>query len=263
MNRCALLVALLIVAGSAAQANPVALSDTQRVRLEHGEIVVLDVLPPGGSLGRGQGGTALTLVNAPLETVWRVLVDYPHHSGLYPRVTSAEVLEADADHALVRYVVGLGPFSFGFHVNNYPDEARGRLVWRLDRDRRNGLFRDTWGYWQVEPRGYRVCQDHALAARLDLPVAPRVAEKAVAPVAVEAPHEAAACFVRVVVHVEAERERAQADDVANERMVGVRLEHLGAGDAGVEPRVVGIIHEHSPHRLEGRIDEREGGSALP
>src|SRR5206468_12074664 len=44
MNRCALLVALLIVAGSAAQANPVALSDTQRVRLEHGEIVVLDVL---------------------------------------------------------------------------------------------------------------------------------------------------------------------------------------------------------------------------
>src|SRR3989442_6015198 len=147
MKRCALLVALLIVAGSAAQANPVALSDKQLVRLERGEIVVLDVLPPGGRLERGQGGTALTLVNAPLETVWRVLVDYPHHSGLYPRVTSPEVLEADAAHALVRYVVGLGPFSFGFHRNNYPDEAHGRLLRRLHRDRRNGRFRDTCGYW--------------------------------------------------------------------------------------------------------------------
>ena len=169
MNRCALLVALLIVAGSAAQANPVALSDTQRVRLEHGEIVVLDVLPPGGSLGRGQGGTAVTLVNAPTETVWRVLVDYPHHSGLYPRVTSAEVLEADADHALVRYIIGLGPFSFGFHVNNYPDEARGRLVWRLDRYRENSLFRDTWGYWQVESCGESVMLTYAMAARTALP----------------------------------------------------------------------------------------------
>jgi len=169
MKRCALLVALLIVAGSAAQANPVALSDKQLVRLERGEIVVLDVLPPGGRVERGQGGTALTLVNAPLETVWRVLVDYPHHSGLYPRVTSAEVLEADADHALVRYVVGLGPFSFGFHVNNYPDEARGRLVWRLDRDRENSLFRDTWGYWQVESRGESVMLTYAMAARTALP----------------------------------------------------------------------------------------------
>ena len=87
MKRCALLVALLIVAGSPAQANPVALSGTQLLRLERGEIIVLDLLPPGGSLGRGQGGTALTLVNAPADTVWRVLVDYPHHSGLYPRVT--------------------------------------------------------------------------------------------------------------------------------------------------------------------------------
>src|SRR5256885_9758852 len=72
------------------------------------------------------------------------MIRRPPRSTLFPyttlfrsRVTSAEVLEVDADHALVRYVIGLGPFSFGFHVNNYPDEACGRLVWRLDRDRAN------------------------------------------------------------------------------------------------------------------------------
>jgi hypothetical protein len=46
----------------------------------------------------------MTLVNASRETVWDVLVDYPRHRGLYPRVTTARVLEAGADHAVVRYV---------------------------------------------------------------------------------------------------------------------------------------------------------------
>lgn len=169
MKRRVLLVALVIVAGSAAQANPVGLSPNQLWRLEHGEIVVLDVVPPGGGMRPGQGGTAVTFVNASPKKVWRVLVDYPRHSGLYPRVTSAEVLEADRGHTLVRYVVGVGPLSFGFHVNNYPDEAHGRLVWQLDRERRNSLFHDTWGYWQVEPHGAGVMLTYAMAARTTLP----------------------------------------------------------------------------------------------
>lgn len=169
MKRCAPLVALLIVAGSPALANPVGLSDGELRRLDHGEVVVLDIVPPGGSREPGQGGTAVTLVHASPQTVWQVLVDYPRHAELYPRVTSSEVLEAAADHTLVRYVVGVGPFSFGFHVNNYPDAARGRLVWRLDRDRRNGLFRDTWGYWQVDSRGAGALLTYAMAAHMLLP----------------------------------------------------------------------------------------------
>src|SRR5207247_11075268 len=93
----------------------------------------------------------------------------PHPSGRYGRVAGAEVHEAHAGGALVRDVGGLGPCSFGSHVNNYPDEERGRLVWSLGRDRRNGLFRDTWGYWQVEPRGEGVILTYAMAARTALP----------------------------------------------------------------------------------------------
>jgi len=112
---------------------------------------------------------AAALVDAAPDTVWRVLVDYPRHSGLYPNVVEATVLEADAAHALVRYVVGVGPFSFGFHVNNYPDAARGRLAWSLDRGRRNGLFRESFGYWQLEPRSEGVLLTYAMAARTTLP----------------------------------------------------------------------------------------------
>lgn len=79
------------------------------------------------------------------------------------------MLEADATRALVRYAVGVGPFSFGFHVNNFPEESRGRLVWRLAHDRPNDLFRDSWGYWQVEPQARGAIVTYAMAARTVLP----------------------------------------------------------------------------------------------
>src|SRR3989304_1947813 len=120
----ALLLAVLIVARTAAPATPLALSSDQLERLARREIVVVDPLPPGAPAAARSGGTALALVKAAPDTVWGVLVDYPRHSGLYPNVVEATVLEADAARALVRYVVGVGPFSFGFQLNNFPCAAR-------------------------------------------------------------------------------------------------------------------------------------------
>lgn len=159
------LLAALTAVSWRVQANSVTLSEDQLRRLDRGDVVVLDVLPPGGTGKVDQGGTAMALSQASPDAVWRVLVDYPAHRGLYPRVVAADVLAAHDAHALVRYVVGVGPFSFGFHVNNYPDTARRRLEWRLDHARSNGLFDDGWGYWQIEPHGGGVKLTYAMAAR--------------------------------------------------------------------------------------------------
>ncbi len=169
MTRALTLAALLILAVWTPAVNSLGLSDAERRRLEDGEVVVLEILPPGRDGRMAQGGTALSLVNAPPETVWQLLTDYPGHVGLYPRVTTAEVLESDASHAMVRYVVGVGLFSFGFHVDNYPDPVRRRLAWRLAPGRSNGLFRENWGYWQVEPHGDGTMLTYAIAARTVLP----------------------------------------------------------------------------------------------
>jgi ribosome-associated toxin RatA of RatAB toxin-antitoxin module len=165
----AILVVLLTVFSSAppALATP-PLSSSERQRLERGDVVVLDVLPGGGG-SAAQGGTAVALVQADPAAVWRVLIDYPGHRGIYPRVVDATVLEHDGNHALVRYVVGVGRLSFGFHIDNYADAEHGRLVWRLAHDRPNGLFRDSWGYWQVEPTSTGVMLTYAMAARTVLP----------------------------------------------------------------------------------------------
>lgn len=146
-----------------------ALSGDQQRRLDGGEVVVLELLPPGGDVKSSQGGTAVGVVHASSDAVWQVLVDYERHSGLYPRVVGAAVLESHPGVALVRYVVGIGPFAFGFHVNNYPDAAHRRLSWRLAQDRRNDLFQDSWGYWQIEPDTRGVLLTYAMAARTVLP----------------------------------------------------------------------------------------------
>jgi len=161
-------VLLIFLCPAVAPATP-ELSAEQRQRLGEHEIVLLDILPPGGQAGVGQGGTAVALVRANAADIWRVLVDYAGHSGLYPRVVDATVLEAGADHALVRYVVGVGPFSFAFYVDNFADRARGRLAWQLARGRRNDLFRDSWGYWEVQPVADGALLTYAMAARTMLP----------------------------------------------------------------------------------------------
>ncbi|MBI2525456.1 MAG: SRPBCC family protein [Candidatus Rokubacteria bacterium] len=169
MKRSLPIAAVLVLLAWTPAASTLAMSEEQRRRLEGGDVVVLDILPPGHQAAAAQGGTAFSLVNAPPEAVWQLVIDYPRHVGLYPKVTMAEVLEVGDDHALVRYVVGVGLFSFRFHVDNYPDAGRRRLAWQLAAGRSNGLFRANWGYWHVEPHGAATMLTYSIAARTVLP----------------------------------------------------------------------------------------------
>jgi len=156
------------LATAAAGAASLGLTADQRHRLAAGEVVVLDTLPPGASTSAG-GGTALGLVRAAPERVWPVLVDYRGHPRYYPRVVRAELVEADAQHALVRYEVGVGPFSFGFHMLKYPDAVRRRIEWHLDDKHANNFFRENSGYWQVDPAEGGSLVTYAIAVRTIVP----------------------------------------------------------------------------------------------
>jgi ribosome-associated toxin RatA of RatAB toxin-antitoxin module len=149
-------------------AAPLGLSADQQHRLAAGEVVVLDILPPNASES-ARGGTAVALVRAAPERVWPVLVDYRGHPRYYPRVVSAELVEADAQHAVVRYEVGVGPFSFGFYMIKYPDPVRRRIDWRLDTGHANNFFRENTGYWQVDPADSGSLVTYAIAVRTILP----------------------------------------------------------------------------------------------
>jgi ribosome-associated toxin RatA of RatAB toxin-antitoxin module len=149
---------------------PPATSDNVRRRLAAGEVVVTDTLPPGASK-TARGGTAVAIVRASPEQVWRAIVDYPGHPRYYPRVTSAEVVERDERHVIVRYVVTVFPFSFNFYMDKYPDARRRRVEWRLADGRAHGLFRENSGYWQVDAADAASASlvTYAIAVRTMLP----------------------------------------------------------------------------------------------
>jgi ribosome-associated toxin RatA of RatAB toxin-antitoxin module len=144
------------------------LSDEQRRRLSAGEVVVLDTLPPGASK-EARGATGMATVRATTEQVWRVLTDYRGHVRYYPRVTGVDVLEADERHVLVRYEVGVGPLTFAFHMNKYPDPVRRRIEWQLAEGKPNSIFRENSGYWQVDEAREGTLVTYAFAFRTTLP----------------------------------------------------------------------------------------------
>jgi len=148
-SRLGLIVLASGLVAAASTAPPAGMSDDVRRRLVAGEVVVTAALPPGAST-TARGGTAIAIIRASPETVWRVIVDYRGHPRYYPRVTAAEVVESDERHVLVHYQVTVFPFSFGFYMDKYPDPGRRRVEWHLADGRANGLFRENSGYWQVD-----------------------------------------------------------------------------------------------------------------
>jgi ribosome-associated toxin RatA of RatAB toxin-antitoxin module len=159
---------LRLVAAPAPGAAGEPAAEDRQARLARGEVLLSAALPDDAEPGAA-GGTATALVRATPEAVWQVLVDYAGHASIFPRVAEASILEAEPGRTLVRYVIGAGPLSFTFHVNNYPDPGHRRLEWRLAQDRRNGLFRANCGYWRLEPGPGGVVLTYAIAARTVLP----------------------------------------------------------------------------------------------
>lgn len=162
-----LLGAALTTTSRAAAPRP-ELAGEQGRRLTAGEVVVRDEMPPGAS-DTARGGTALAIIHATPEQVWRVLVDYPGHARYYPRVVEAALVESDARRVIVRYRVGIGPFSSTFHMDKFPDPRRRRIEWRLSDNHSHGLFRENSGYWQVDETERASLVTYAIAVRTMLP----------------------------------------------------------------------------------------------
>jgi carbon monoxide dehydrogenase subunit G len=144
------------------------LSVDQRERVAAGDIVLLDALPPGAGKD-ARGGTGVAIVRATPAQVWAVLTDYRGHVRYYPRVVGVDVIQADERHALVRYVIAVGPTTVAFHMDKYPDPARRRIEWRLAEGRSNSMFRENTGYWQVDQSGGDTVVTYAIAVRTIFP----------------------------------------------------------------------------------------------
>ena len=153
-----------------APAAPPALSPSDLTRLHRGEIVFKDQFLPAEGAPVGNGGTAVALLQADPEEVWRILTNFAHYAGLFPHLTESEIMDQAGARTLVRFRIAMGPFDFCFFVTHVVSWDDRQIRWRLDRSQTNDLFRDTWGYWQLDPvPGRRVLVTYAMGSRTVLP----------------------------------------------------------------------------------------------
>lgn len=153
-----------------ALASPPALSPSDVDRLNRGEIVFRTDLPSAEGAPTGNGGTAFALLDADLGAIWRVLTDFAHYAGLFPRLSESEVVDQEEARARVRFHVAMGLFNFRFTVSHVVSWREHVIRWRLDRSQANDLFYDTWGYWQLDPGpGGQVLVTYAIGSRTMLP----------------------------------------------------------------------------------------------
>ncbi len=153
-----------------ALAGPPALTPSDLARLGRGEIVFKADLPFADGAPSGNGGTAVALLEADVETVWRILTDFGHYAGLFPRLRESEVINQEGARARVRFHVAVGLFNFRFTVAQDVSWGERRIQWRLDRSQTNDLFHDTWGYWQLDlAAGGQVLVTYAMGSQTVLP----------------------------------------------------------------------------------------------
>jgi len=80
----------------------------------------------------------------------------------------------DERRAIVHYRVTVGPLSFGFYMEKYPDPRRRRVEWHLAEGRPHGPFRENSGYWQINSTDDgAVSLDETMMALRKLVEAPR------------------------------------------------------------------------------------------
>ncbi len=153
-----------------ALAAPPALTPSDLARLGRGEIVFKTDLPFADGAASGNGGTAVALLRADVEAVWRILTDFGHYAGLFPRLMESEIINQEGPRARVRFHVAVGLFNFRFTVAQNVLWGERRIQWRLDRSQANDLFYDTWGYWQLDPApGGQVLVTYAMGSQTVLP----------------------------------------------------------------------------------------------
>jgi len=131
----------LAAAGAALAAGGPELGRAERARLLEGEVVVSTATPE-----RPRAVAAAVLVDAPVERVWKVMVDCPHAPEFVPGMRECRVLEHADDHDVIQHRVKI--FSFLPEVR-YTFRADYRPRERIDFARTGGDLRAMEGSWTL------------------------------------------------------------------------------------------------------------------
>ena len=120
------------------------LSADEKAKLEGGEVVIRQ------TQGSGEGeGVAVQLIQAPVDTVWEVILDYDRYPERINTLSSCEVYERKGNEVFVDMQSSVMGFKFGQYTRNFIHKDKGYMSWTLDYRRLSDVD-DMVGYWRLE-----------------------------------------------------------------------------------------------------------------
>ncbi len=147
VNRILILVlmALIFFAGSKAEAQE------KRKRLKGAEVSSMTAIekPSIQIEKRGEKDFVVgtVLIDAEPESIWDVLVDYPHAPQVFKNLKSCEVVGQKGQAKLIRQLVSTGsPIKFDYTVA-LVEKKPYSIEWSRD----SGSLKEVTGTWQLEP----------------------------------------------------------------------------------------------------------------
>jgi ribosome-associated toxin RatA of RatAB toxin-antitoxin module len=117
----------------------------EQARLERGEVVVSTAPSPAGP-GQPRGVQAAILLDAPVATVWDVMVDCPRAPEFVPGMRECRVLEHAADHETIRHRVKVSAL---LPEVTYVFRADYRKHETIDFVRTGGDLKEMEGHWTL------------------------------------------------------------------------------------------------------------------
>lgn len=144
------LCAALLSVAPPARANPDAFTAEELSRLESGKLVIRPAVKHHGRT-RLIGGSSWQVIDAPLDVVWRALLDTQYYPRMLPEVDEAHVVARDGDRrrtVFVRHRAGLIEASYYLDVDI--DAKRRDIRFKIDTGRPHDL-RGAWGLYALRP----------------------------------------------------------------------------------------------------------------
>jgi len=99
---------------------------------------------------KGGQGVAIFRVNAPVETVWSVILDYQKYPKWIGDLDETEIYRRSDGLLFVRFKTAVMGVEVEWFIRHTLNTDKGYVTWTLDYDRESDL-EDSVGYWRVTP----------------------------------------------------------------------------------------------------------------
>lgn len=143
---------LVIVVGvisTSGTVNAIDFSKEEMKSLAEGEIV-RKPLPQSRQNGF-YGGAGFTLIDAPVDVVWKALSDWKSYPDIFPRTVEAKEISRQENRSLLRILLGYKILSIKYHMTVTRDWDKRTVTFKLASNQPHDID-STKGYWKLMPQ---------------------------------------------------------------------------------------------------------------